>query len=558
MQGSGVFLGARSFRSGLWSTVSELIHRKWYLIGLALLATGGYGFRLSHPVSGIDDICAGLYFVDGLVAIIGRWPLFLLGQLFPIGHYAPFLMDLLGVFLMAAAAILWCALLQHILGRPLSTGACLVFSGAFVNFALNSEVFIYYLHNGAGLGSCLIPLSLYLVYSDRRLDLKSGKKRHVLLTIGATALLTVAIGLYESFASVFLTGLCLIMLADGLSLDRMQATKWRRTALSLCYSARLMVYAMVFRSAITQILRGLIPLDYSYYRSPLSVSWLFQPGAGAQLHKLWESFLRQYLYPGLASPSLFLVLVALVGFLLVGIIGTARKKRTTFLLWAVGACLSPFALSLISGQLQMQRSCQALPLFAGAALLGGWLLAERWKNQWTKCAVAALIAVVLLNVTIEIHGFFSGNYSLRMSEYRILDRVAADLQRDYPLTEKPVLFVGSPNARYYVLEPGLLITQDRLGYSVASALLGIEDSAISVAQSPAIKLIPWAEQAFPGIYGVNGCLPQIFAQQGCPVLRGTAAQYTAAKEIAETMPEYPKAGYIKEMETFIIVHFGEG
>lgn len=496
--------------------------------------------------------------MDGLVAIIGRWPLFLLGQLFPIGHYAPFLMDLLGVFLMAAAAILWCALLQHILGRRLSTGACLVFSGAFVNFALNSEVFIYYLHNGAGLGSCLIPLSLYLVYSDRRLDLKSGKKRHVLLTIGATALLTVAIGLYESFASVFLTGLCLIMLADGLSLDRMQATKWRRTALSLCYSARLMVYAMVFRSAITQILRGLIPLDYSYYRSPLSVSWLFQPGAGAQLHKLWESFLRQYLYPGLASPSLFLVLVALVGFLLVGIIGTARKKRTTFLLWAVGACLSPFALSLISGQLQMQRSCQALPLFAGAALLGGWLLAERWKNQWTKCAVAALIAVVLLNVTIEIHGFFSGNYSLRMSEYRILDRVAADLQRDYPLTEKPVLFVGSPNARYYVLEPGLLITQDRLGYSVASALLGIEDSAISVAQSPAIKLIPWAEQAFPGIYGVNGCLPQIFAQQGCPVLRGTAAQYTAAKEIAETMPEYPKAGYIKEMETFIIVHFGEG
>ena len=63
--------------------------------------------------------------------------------------------------------------------------------------------------------------------------------------------------------------------------------------------------------------------------------------------------------------------------------------------------------------------------------------------------------------------------------------------------------------RYYVLDPGLLITQDRLGYSTASALLGIEGSPISVAQSPAIKLIPWAGQAFPGIYGVNGCLPQI-------------------------------------------------
>ena len=81
-----------------------------------------------------------------------------------------------------------------------------------------------------------------------------------------------------------------------------------------------------------------------------------------------------------------MVLVALAGFLLVGIVGTARKKRATFLLWAVGVCLSPFALSLISGELQMQRSCQALPLFAGAALLGGWLLAERWKNRWTKCA----------------------------------------------------------------------------------------------------------------------------------------------------------------------------
>ena len=268
MEGSGVFLRTRSFKPGLWSTVFELIHRKWYLIGLALLAAGGYGFRLSHPVSGVDDICAGLYFVDGLVAIIGRWPLFLLGQLFPIGHYAPFLMDLWVFFLMVAAAILWCALLQHILDRPLSTWACLVFSGAFVNFALNSEVFIYYLHNGAGLGNCLIPLSLYLVYSDRRLDLKSGKKRHVLLTMGATALLTVAIGLYESFASVFLTGLCLIVLADGLSLDRMQTTKWRRTALLLCYSARVMVYAMAFRGVITRILRGWISLDYSYYRSP--------------------------------------------------------------------------------------------------------------------------------------------------------------------------------------------------------------------------------------------------------------------------------------------------
>ena len=56
--------------------IEYFLKNKIYMASLIIAAIAGYGYEITHSSLGIDDVCIGLYFDDGLGVSIGRWPFY--------------------------------------------------------------------------------------------------------------------------------------------------------------------------------------------------------------------------------------------------------------------------------------------------------------------------------------------------------------------------------------------------------------------------------------------------------------------------------------------------
>ena len=52
--------------------IEYFLRNKTYMVSLIIAAVAGYGYEITHSSLGIDDVCIGLYFDDGLGVSIGR------------------------------------------------------------------------------------------------------------------------------------------------------------------------------------------------------------------------------------------------------------------------------------------------------------------------------------------------------------------------------------------------------------------------------------------------------------------------------------------------------
>ena len=62
--------------------IEYFLRNKIYMVSLIIAAVAGYGYEITHSSLGIDDVCIGLYFDDGLGVSIGRWSFYVINKLF--------------------------------------------------------------------------------------------------------------------------------------------------------------------------------------------------------------------------------------------------------------------------------------------------------------------------------------------------------------------------------------------------------------------------------------------------------------------------------------------
>lgn len=72
--------------------IDYFLRNKIYMVSLIIAAVAGYGYEITHSSLGIDDVCIGLYFDDGLGVSIGRWPFYVINKLFHVTEFEPFIM----------------------------------------------------------------------------------------------------------------------------------------------------------------------------------------------------------------------------------------------------------------------------------------------------------------------------------------------------------------------------------------------------------------------------------------------------------------------------------
>ena len=178
-------------------------------MGILLLTAGcAYGYKVTNVTIGIDDTPSLYYFEEGLIAIVGRWVLFLLNKVISLAEFAPFVTDFAAVLLLTAAAIVWSALFYSVFGEKIPMTGYAYFAAVFVSCPLISEVFTYFLHNGIAIGylSCAVSLCCMrewqLSIRKQRKGSGLGEKPDcpaVTKLAAAAVFLWIAMGCYESF-----------------------------------------------------------------------------------------------------------------------------------------------------------------------------------------------------------------------------------------------------------------------------------------------------------------------------------------------------------------------
>lgn len=514
--------------------MSDIINRcawffknKLYMSVTIIIAIAAYGYEITHAVIGWDDICIGRYFTNGYGVEIGRWPYFVLSHLGILGldMYIPFLADFAAVLLLIFAGVCWCALFQRMFSRynvNINIWCYIVFTGFFISYSMIVYVFIYYLHNGIAIAHLCIA-SAMLLWDDTKYCSNYKIVRRVIIV----GLVTVAISFYESFAAVFVLGLCIYW---GIRefYGKSKIIEYVKEIILMCVTLGM---AIITRSIICIILGKFYNLSLGMRKAKIARSlWAgnIRETISNMRHILKLNY-RMYIENINQNPVMVLDLAIVIVCLFV--LFLAIRQKNVFYLFHAGIGIgSLFIMSIFSGEALYNRSTQNMPLFIGFA----YLLIVNYainKKRYFQILLAVVLLVLEWNNLCTMNFLFYSEAINNERDIAVINDIGERILR-MGGEGKSVAFVGDYSWRT------------------------VDFTRISERKYPIISqnIIAWGENAF---YDGNTELLKFFVLNGYQFYTVSTQQLEEAKEIARDLPEYPLEGCIQEEDDYIIVKLGK-
>lgn len=535
-----------------------------YALLSSLVAMGGYGFKIVHPVMGIDDTPYAYYFQEGLAAVVGRWVLFVLNKFVHIAEFAPFVTDLAAVLLLMAAVTVWGMLFYSILGDRIPRYGYWFFSCIFLSCPLISEVFTYFLHNGIAVGylSCGVSLCLMREGLARTMERKPGQAFRLLAL--SAAMLVIALGCYESFMIVWLVGILLILLTERFTSLR------RPLAKSLIVAALTACAAMVLRSLVLKIVAAVFGLGYlrdaAVQRSVAELAgWMLEPGAFAEFAMVLKRLFVMYGVFAYAYYPIWILVCMWAVIAAVSLWMSVRRRDLGIAFLAAGCFAASFLLAMVEGKATLYRSAQFVPLICGYGMLlavyAVRATADRIKwGKGVRGVLALAMSVILWNQCADLNHWFYVDY--RKYEYarEYMARVALELERNFDVS-KPVVFAGEWENPESLVRDAYVRYDDERFYKMKRVTDLLDEHLLEkfyrgqgvwVAQTPALSVINWGKYAFDN----DEELVRFMAFHGHGfVPHEDGSYYEEAEAYAASMPHFPAEGSIADVGEYIIVHF---
>lgn len=542
-----------------------LCKNKLYLSLLILTAVMAYGFMITHQTVGIDDTPYAYYFQEGLVAIVGRWVLFLLNKIFFIGEFAPLMTDLAGVLIFMTAVTVWAAMFRTVLKEKVPEWGYFFFAAIFLSCPLISEVYTYYLHNGISIGYLFAGISLCFL---REWWEKPG---NFFMPAGTVCFLWIAIGCYESFMIVWLLGVFLLLLTECYAGVR------RKVFVPLCMAAAAALCALILRSLMIAAVTGIFGLGYmkeeAVQRSVAEMaSWMFETGAGAEFVMVLKRIYVMYGVFAFAYLPIRIFVLASFLMLVYGIYSSIFRRDFRIILLTVGSFFAAFLLVLIEGKATLYRSAQFLPVICGYGVLVLCLCLQemrhsrlvRERDRLGKFCAGMVIfglCVVLWNQCTDMNRWFYVDYTKYEAAKETMNRIAYELEKSYEPEHKPVVFTGSyaipqdlVQAAYVPYNTKVFYCMKRWTDFIDEHLLEkfYRDYGVWVAQTPSLSVVEWGRYAFDD----DTELVRFFSMHGHRLIPYTESEnYEAAEWYSLELPKFPREGSIVDMGDYIIVHF---
>ena len=203
--------GALPVSGQIWNNLCGLARSKtlWGVLLLAVL--WGYGYAMNTPAVDMDDLAIATYQQGGELLRQGRITVWLLQALTGIMTYQHFWPELFFALSLVLAGILLAAVLYTAARRQAKQPGAQLLAAGLLLWPYHGEILMYSNQCGVGFGYLLCALALALALPH----LLCGWRNSLPGACGAVVCLCFALGLYESFAPVWLTLLCAALLLDA-------------------------------------------------------------------------------------------------------------------------------------------------------------------------------------------------------------------------------------------------------------------------------------------------------------------------------------------------------
>ena len=531
------------FSARPWKAFASLLRRPKLLLALLILLIAGYGYAMLVPAVDMDDLAIATYQQGGEFLRQGRFTVWLLQALTGIMTYQRFWPERFASVCLALAGVLLSAILYTAARLPARSPGTLLLAGGLLLWPYHAEILIYSNQCGVGLGYLLCVLALGAAAPH----LVGPGWRHLSGGAAAALLLAFALGLYESFAPVWLT------LVFGLLLVReAYATPARRT-LGQTLGALVrglwpLLAALVLRAGITAALCAAMGVSGENGTAAKTIFWFRRDSLRDALVIPLREWLDNYLARAFGVPALSLLAIACVAL----VVWLVLHRRG----WLCGILLllSQFSLGLLQGTgSQMARASQCfavfVPLVAWLWLAAGLDAPRRPRPGGKSWLCYALAALILLAEWASLGDLFRYNRDRWAYEEALLTDTAQQLDALDPTGELPVVFTGKIQLSEELTRRAV-IAQSNPAYKVAylvAAVLGGPQGELYHYENPQTLVINWAQTAF----GSHEQMYLLMEQIGRPCARPTADQQAAGDALAGTTPE----GSVSVQDGYLLVCF---
>lgn len=540
--------------------VRWFFNQKIYVVAVILTAVCSYGFGVVSPGLGIDDVATELYFTDGLAVVMGRWVIFLINKVFHMAKYTPFLTDFIGVVLLVMAAVLMSVLFRRIFGEKIPAAGYAAFACVFLSNPIISEVYVYYLHNGIGIGYVLTALALLLFEEMQEVSPKK-KWRYM---AGSAVILTVAAGCYESFLVLYLLGAVVILFFRAMECRTILTFKnlWENAKCLLLIVLATILLRQLLIVSLTAIfhlqdLRGLMN-----ERKLSEMLVLFRGREG------WEQFLMLVKRFWLVYHVNALVYLPVTGYELAvilfgvtAVVLAVRRKSLWYPILVVVMIVIPFLLTIVEANVTMYRSSQYLPFFTGVGVLLLFSLASgvKWR-KYLQPVLAVLMVVLVFRHSQQMNRDFYGDYLRYENTKEVLTEIAAQIESEYG-TDIPVVFTGHYETPHSLLEDWY-VDYSSWQFQMIAKVSDLVDVHLkekyyspygySFIGNAQYSYIQWAFEAFDG---TNREMIRFLELHGHSFRTITDENVLdEARSLGESMPTWPQEGSVQMQDGYLLIH----
>lgn len=543
----------------LWQEIKWFLRQKGYLFALTLTAVCGYGFEITHPSIGIDDTEVALYVADGLNVERGRWVMYLLNKVFYFGEFAPFMTEVIGVLFLMLTAVLLCVLLRRLLGERAGIVPCTLFSCVFVSNPLISMVFVYYYHNGVGLGYVFTALAL-LCYHDGLS--KKGRER-LWPFVGSTACIWAAAGCYESFLIVYILGVLVLLFLQGIFKNVKLNIGYVLSSLGI--GAASVVGSMILRSVTAAMLLAVFHIhteDAVEVRGLAEMMVLFRGREGlSDLFMLIKRFLVVYHLNALVYLPITGYEAACICAGAYAVIMGIRRRNLWYPLLFAGMLIAPFLLVVAEAKVTFYRSCQYLPFFTAVGALLLYLAFDKWKySRYWKWAAAFMGIVLIYNQATMLNRNFYIDYREYELARETLTDAVHDARQQYG-NDMPIVFVGQYEFPFEFMKD-YYVSYDSWQYKCIAAVTDLVDVHLKEKYHQPegycfigemnLPMIRWGFEVFDG---TNRELIRFLEMHGYQVTTiSDPEELQRARDMSESLPRWPQTGSIIMRDGYILIN----
>lgn len=409
--------------------IRYFLKHKLYYIPVLVVALFSYGFLITHYSVNIDTLSSDRYFEQGFLLGQGRLTAVIIHKIFNIMEFNPFFVDGIAVVVLILAAICMCVLFKKITKDKLSLASYTIFSCLFLSYPLINEIFVYTPASlSIGIGFLMVTISLIIMYES----LNKAKIGYIIL---AGIILFLATSLYESFLTVYLVGIFMILILHSLS-NKQQFKKTVKMFLMLLIPA---LISVVLEFTLPELVINIFGIERN---ANADKKILYRElGIIGGIKNLGITMIEKYFINGLFYLPIAVFVFSNIACIISSIFLSIKNKNYMFTLLFLGLMVGTISLSILQGKAAAYRTCQTFQVFCPFAIIILYEIINNNKKQTLKIATTIAVSMLIFYQVKSLHTIFYLNYVRYEEEKNALIKVCNEIEMKYG-NEKPVVFYG--------------------------------------------------------------------------------------------------------------------